>query len=112
VHVTTDDGSDVVGGQASVHRAVHVLSVHRRRERQQGKCAVGHVLPERWHVRHRRPISCHPPDVRRRMSGRGAVNPRAGRVGELEFAGRFQQKSRTREIRRRRHERWRVRRQH
>lgn len=102
VHVAADDRAHVVGGQAPVHGAVHVLSVHGRRERQQGQRAVGHVLPKGRHVRHGRPVRRQPPDVRRRVSGRGAVDPRARRVGELVFSRRFQQERRSREIRRRR----------
>ncbi|CAA9993616.1 unnamed protein product, partial [Nesidiocoris tenuis] len=56
VHVTTDDGTDVVGSRAPVDVRVHVLPVQLRRKGEQEESPVRQDSSNARHVTHVRPV--------------------------------------------------------
>lgn len=84
VHITRNDRSELVLGEARVHLGVHLLPVVLGAERRKVEVAVGQHLPEAGHIADGRAVAAHPDDLRRRVAAGAALHLGAGGVAEVD----------------------------
>lgn len=90
LHVTAEHSADGVARDASVRRAVNVLSISRSRKRQEHQGAVSEHSPDARDIVHRMPVRGRPVDIGLRTSGGRAVQPGAAGIREFDPRRRLQ----------------------
>lgn len=84
VHISRNNRSELVLGQACVHLGVHLLPIVLGAERRKVEVAVGQHLAQTGHIADGGAVAAHPDDFRCGIAAGTTLHLGAGRVAEVD----------------------------